>query len=114
MFFEYLDALSEKFVAGVENLAFLVFRIIAVFADNEHGVDREPIPAATQGLSYRRVNLETEFLCPLCALVSLRLLVDVQRNDSHIGPMPRSVMRVNPPKNGPRCVARVRDTGKRW
>ena len=51
---EDVDALLEELVARVEDLAFGVVGIIAVLADEQHGIDSQLVAAAAQGLRDRR------------------------------------------------------------
>ena len=60
--FEDLDALLEEFVARIEDLALLVARIVAVLADDQHGIDGQFVAAAAQRLGDGRIDLEAELL----------------------------------------------------
>src|SRR5947207_1051542 len=64
--------LFEKLVARVKDLTLFILGIIAVLADDEHGVHGELVAAATQRLGDGGIHRETEFLCALGALIALR------------------------------------------
>ncbi len=77
VFLEHLDVLLKELVARVENLAFVVPRVVPVLDDAQDCIDREFVAAASQCFSDRRVNLEAELLCALLAEIAFRLLVDI-------------------------------------
>ncbi len=91
---EDVDALLEELVARVEDLAFGVVGIIAVLADDQHGIDSQLVAAAAQGLRDRRVDAETKAASPLAAEVAGRLLVDVRGDDLHVRLMPAPLLRI--------------------
>ena len=95
VFLEHVDALLHEVVPRIEHLPLLVSRVLAVFSDDQNRVHGEPAATAPQRLGNRRVHRESEFLCPGRALVSLRLLVDVERHHLHVRLVPRPVPRIS-------------------
>ena len=92
--FEDLAALLEKFEAGIQYLALVVARVVAVFADDQHGIDGEFVTAAAQRFGDGRIHLEPELLRALLAEIARRVLVHVQRDDLHVGLVPGPVDRI--------------------
>ena len=88
---EDVGHLAEELVPRIEDLAFFVFRVLTVLADDQDAVDRELRSATSQGLGDGRIDLEAEALRTLGALVALGLLVDVERHDVHLGPVPSAL-----------------------
>src|SRR5438309_2078155 len=91
---EHLDRLPEELVARIEFLPDFVVRIIAVLADDEHGVDRQTVAAAAQRLRDSGINLEAELLSPQTTQIVLRRLIDVSRNDFEWRMMPLAAHRI--------------------
>ena len=67
VFFEYLDAGFEEFVARIENLSFFVTGIISVFSDDQYRIDGKLISTATQGLRDSGEYLKSELFGPFSA-----------------------------------------------
>src|SRR5262245_49821557 len=80
---EHAHRFLEKFVARIERLALFVFWIPAVFADNEHGINREPRLSQCESLCDSRINLHAMPRLTVAAEVALRELIDVQRDQIH-------------------------------
>ena len=59
-----------------------------MLADDQDGIDGQLVPADAQRFGDRRVNLEAERPGPLAAQVAGRLLIDVGRDDVHLGLVP--------------------------
>ena len=66
-----------------------------MLANDQDGVHRQFVAAATQRLRDSGIHLEAELLRPLGALVALRLLVHVQRDHFHVRPVPGAVVGVS-------------------
>src|SRR6478735_11214580 len=94
IFLEDICALLKEFVARIKNLALFIARIISVLANNKDSVHCELVTAAAKGLGDGWIHRKSEFLGAFSAEVSGRLLIDVQRNDLHVRPMPCSPHRV--------------------
>jgi len=91
---EDVHALLDELASRIEHLSLLVPLVVAVFADHQHRIDRELAAAAPKRLRDRWIDLEVEFLRARGALVSFRLLIDVERDHFHIRLVPRSVARI--------------------
>src|ERR1043166_2316125 len=98
---EVRDDLHEELVTRVELLPELVVRVIAVFGNEEHRIDVEPL-LATQRLRDGRRNLEPLFLCELAAQVVPRILVVVHPDEPMLGLMMDAIHRISvdePPRD---------------
>ena len=110
---EYVDHLPEELVARVENLPFLVARIVAVLTDDQNPIDGELRAAAAQGLGDCRVHLETEAPGALGALIEGGLLIHVKRRDLDRGAMPLALEADNRRGIGRPCAGRATGTARR-
>ena len=61
--FENLDALFEELVARVEDLAFVVPGIVAVFADDQHSIAGQAVPRRSRALQQWWDRRENRILC---------------------------------------------------
>ena len=83
MQFTFLFCLSE-----------LALRVVAVLADDQHGIDRQLVAAAPQCLGDRRVNLEAKFFRTLSTQVAGGLLIDIRRDHIEWRTMPSAPMTI--------------------
>ena len=65
-----------------------------MLADDEDGVDGQLVTPLAQGFGDGRIDLEAARTGSLTAQVAGRLLIDVRRDDVHLGPVPLSLVRV--------------------
>ena len=86
--------LLEELIARILRLLEFALRIIAVLADDQHGVNCEFVSAATQRLSDRRIDGKSKLLGTLAAQVILRLLIDIRRDHIQRWPMPATIDRI--------------------
>src|SRR5690348_5582502 len=86
-----IDDLAKELVAWIFLLPELVGRIVAVLADDEDGVDVEPIAAAAQRLGDGLVDGEAELLGPAAAEIVLRRLIDISGDNIERRPMPAAL-----------------------
>ena len=77
------DDLVEEPLPRVLDLAEFVDGVIAVLADEQHRVDRQPFPAERQRLADAAKDRDAEPRRPPPAEVVLRKLVDVKRHYLH-------------------------------
>jgi hypothetical protein len=91
---EHRNTLLDELVPRIQNLTLVVPLVVSMFANYEYGIDRELAPAAAQRLRDRRIHLKVEFLRARRALVTVRLLIDVERHDFHVRLVPRTISRV--------------------
>ncbi len=91
---ENFDTFLEKFVARVEILPLFVVRIIAMFDDQQDGIDGQVVTATAQGFGNRGIDSKPELACPVRALIIRWSLIDVERHNLHIGAMPTAAHRI--------------------
>ena len=84
---KHRDELLHELEARVEDLAFLIARIVAVLADQEHAVDREFAGAVRQRLLDGARQAEAKIARQPARQVIVRDLIDIQRLDI----LPRNV-----------------------
>src|SRR3954469_259899 len=89
--FKNRGGLLKKFVTRIERLAFLVFGIFSVLADDHNAIDGELFLPARQRLFERWINAETKSLLPFAAEIILRKLVHIHRNDIDLGLVMRTL-----------------------
>src|SRR5262249_61987316 len=78
---EHLGRLLEQLIAWVLDLAELVAGVLAVFADQEHRIDRELVPSAPQRRRDAGIDGEPELFFPGSAQVAVRGLIDIRGDD---------------------------------
>ena len=89
---EDLHDLLEEFVPRIQRLPFLVAPVSSVLSDEHHAVDAERAPAEGQGLCNRRIQLHRwELAEASLAHIVVPDLVDVDRDEIHVGVMMRPV-----------------------
>ena len=63
--------LAKELIAWIKDLPLFVPGIIAVFADDQYGVDGQFLAAAAERLGNRRIDLEAKIASPLALWSSL-------------------------------------------
>jgi len=86
--FEDPRHLSEEFIAWIQDLALFIAGVIAMFSDHENAVDGQLLTTAPQRLGDRRIDLEAKAASSFDALITVRLLIDVERHHIHGRPVP--------------------------
>src|SRR5262245_52367295 len=79
---ENLNDLLEQLITRIELLAHLVGRIIAVFPDQQHGIDAQLITLKRESVRDGWVNLEIVFGRKISTHVVFSDLVGIHRDDS--------------------------------
>src|SRR6185436_2473547 len=80
--------LLEKLIARILFLPPFALRVIAVLADDKHGVHAQVFSSTAQRLSHGRVDRETKFPGALAAQVVLGKLIHVGRDNVEWWAMP--------------------------
>ena len=73
--------LLEKFIARIQFLANLIFRVVTMLADHQHRIDCQAFATTTQCFSNRGILRESKLLRSRAAKVCFTLLIHIDRND---------------------------------
>ena len=111
---EDIDALPEELIPRIEFLSLVVIRVFAVLADDQHRIHGQPVGTAAQRPGYGVVYVKPEFPCAVPALVTLRPLVHVERNDTRVRAAATALHTGTRPRTGPRYAARGRGSDRWW
>ena len=65
---EHLDGLLEELITGIQRLALLIARIVALLADIDHAVHGELARSARQSIGHAGIDFDAGM--PFCALLS--------------------------------------------
>ena len=106
--------LAKELVAGIENLPLLILGVVAVFADDQHGVNGQFVAAAPERLGNRGIDLETKIASAGALWSSFGLLVDIKCDDVDRRPMPFAFPGITDQETGRPCAGHGRDTARRW
>ncbi len=94
IFPEDLGDLFEELIPRVFRLAELAFWVVAMLANDQHGIYRERIAATTQCLGDARKDRKPEFCRPLATQVVFGKLIDVCRDDVERRVVPAAIDRI--------------------
>src|SRR5438552_14890053 len=75
---ENLYDLLEKTVTRIKRLALLIFRIFAVFTDDEHSIHGQVGAAQGEGFCHRRINLHVVTARAVSAEIVFGKLIDIE------------------------------------
>src|SRR4051794_19050391 len=92
--FEHLHDLPEELVTWIQRLASLVLRVFAVLADDDDAIDRELGAAQCEGLRNGRENRHAVPLGRRTRQITLRKLIDIERDKVDVRPAPAALPRV--------------------